>query len=413
MGIYVGRDNLIALKDKVSQKTKNELKGLSGEIAVGDLLAKLLPEDTYVIAHPQIGKADPDFLVISPQYGFRLVEVKNWSIDYIQNVATNGLMQVANSTQNPYGQVKSHTEELKGYLLSNYPKLGDPFRLIGGVVLHYGFTKEQFIKKFHTDKWEKNNAKGFFAFHFFQDDLNKNINDLLDKATKYPSNNLINRLDKKYIELIVRNMKISDKPPSEIEIELLQKTRELDEKTSEILKITQELKNVRQDNPYNNDSGYKMPQKNRYTKIVGIAAILLFLVGCYCFMNKDIKDPNTATDMIPTTTNTTTSTAPKTATINTVSDSEIKETPTNSTDEQGESASKQIEITAKVLKFSYDKKSGTKFLILLNGNEQLDAVIFSDKQGIPYIKVEETYTFEGKMQEYNQKPELNVFSVKE
>lgn len=67
MAIYIGRDELINARNKLTSLTQSDLKGLDAEIKVGDLLAGYLPEDTYLIAHPVIGNYEPDFLVISPQ----------------------------------------------------------------------------------------------------------------------------------------------------------------------------------------------------------------------------------------------------------------------------------------------------------------------------------------------------------
>ncbi|MEC5423388.1 hypothetical protein QGM71_07745 [Virgibacillus sp. C22-A2] len=52
MGIFMGKEQLLDRKSNLQRISRNEAKGLEGEINVGELLAAHLPYDTYIISHP-------------------------------------------------------------------------------------------------------------------------------------------------------------------------------------------------------------------------------------------------------------------------------------------------------------------------------------------------------------------------
>jgi hypothetical protein len=162
MAIFVGREQLI---DSLiaAQRTQDKI-GLEGEIKVGDLLANFLPNDTYLIAQPEIGESQPDFLVISPSFGFRLIEVKNLRLNSIQSVQSNGWIGTTFGNRSPLSQVRSHVEELKNYLISNHAYLGDPYKMIGYCVVYAGFSKVEFENKFRQviDSWSSEHKNDFF-----------------------------------------------------------------------------------------------------------------------------------------------------------------------------------------------------------------------------------------------------------
>ncbi|WP_226036137.1 nuclease-related domain-containing protein [Aquibacillus saliphilus] len=238
MGKFIGRDRLLDHIDQVSSRTNNELKGLKGEIEVGDLLANHLPGDTYIIAQPVIGKYEPDFLVISPRYGFRLIEVKNWNLNYIKSIQSNGSFSVVDKLNNPLQQVRKHADDLKGYLLSNHKYLGDPHKLIGYVNIQYGFNRID-MQKF-VENWDKNNADDFFTFHMFKDELNSQLDERLARASKFRTN----AIPKNKIEDIIRNIRVSNEMLSEDEINFKVKSSEIDQKTEELKQLTNQTKQM-------------------------------------------------------------------------------------------------------------------------------------------------------------------------
>ena len=86
MGIFIGREELIEAKSEIHNYNSNVIKGIEAELWVGDKLTKHLPEDTFIVTHPQIGKYCPDFIVFSPTFGIRIVEVKNWNIQNVKKI---------------------------------------------------------------------------------------------------------------------------------------------------------------------------------------------------------------------------------------------------------------------------------------------------------------------------------------
>jgi hypothetical protein len=123
MAIYLGKEQL--QNSLHLAKRQEDIKGINGEIRVGDLLDQYLPDDTYLIAQPEIGNYQPDFLIISPRYGFRIIEVKNISLSSISNIQSNGNLATRYGSRNYLNQVRAHVDDLKSYLLSNHPYLGD------------------------------------------------------------------------------------------------------------------------------------------------------------------------------------------------------------------------------------------------------------------------------------------------
>lgn len=117
MAIFNGREALV--KSLSEAKRPEDRKGLEGEIRIGDILAKYLPSNTYIIAQPNIGEMQPDFLIISPEFGFRIIEIKNFNIRYINKVHSNGLLVTEYDHRNPLNQVKQHVQALSNYLVSN------------------------------------------------------------------------------------------------------------------------------------------------------------------------------------------------------------------------------------------------------------------------------------------------------
>ncbi|MEC5423387.1 nuclease-related domain-containing protein [Virgibacillus sp. C22-A2] len=79
---------------------------------------------------PQIGKYEPDFLVISPKYGFRLIEVKNWSLNPINTAKTSGGLTIGKKVQNPLFQARKFVDDLNGYLTSYYEQLPNLYKSI-------------------------------------------------------------------------------------------------------------------------------------------------------------------------------------------------------------------------------------------------------------------------------------------
>lgn len=346
MAIYFGKEQLV--RSLQLAKRQEDIKGIEGEIRVGDLLDQYLPDDTYLIAHPEIGNYEPDFLVISPRYGFRLIEVKNISLTGISNIQSNGNFVTRYGSRNYFNQVRAHVDDLKSYLLSNHPYLGDTHKTIGYCVLNVGFTKGDLERKFEIqiESWDESHTHDFFKYHLFIDQLNAHIDAVLGQTTKFPSNRYTS-LTAPRLKDIASNLKISEEIHSIHE--------EIEEPTQA------KLETVTTPNPRNLGKWV----------ISGIVILLLAVATAYFSTrsNDDISLSNVA-------------------------------------DHEGET----IKVEAEVTSFYFDADSKTKLLRIKDESGSIEAVIF-DEVEVPFIKEGGIYTFSGKVQNYKGKLELKVESV--
>lgn len=99
-------------KKELKEQLKNtrnygDRSGIQGELLVVDALEKYLGEEDYIIIQPAIGSMSPDILVISPDFGFRIIEVKNWKLNNISEIKSNGSITMKNhkNRDNPLNQV--------------------------------------------------------------------------------------------------------------------------------------------------------------------------------------------------------------------------------------------------------------------------------------------------------------------
>lgn len=429
MGQYLGKEELENEIARLSSHNQNLIKGLSAELNVGKLLEKHLPSDTYVIVHPIIGLYDPDILVISPRYGFRIIEVKNWDPSNISGFGPNGSVYFNNQeSANPMGQVKKHRDELWKYLKASFTISN---ATVDCLVLHYGMDKDKFQKDF-----DKNWDSDFYKNTIFRDQLNEDIDNVLRYSPKVNSRGISTET----IQKIVNNIKISDKKFKEGEL-----IETVTEKEKEIEEYEGEKKTV--------------------TKLVYvvIAMLLVMTVGIFKMMPSDSKqeqsekdtgeyqvvvatNPDTQSnsqglpleldDTVPDATKpgeaapTALSSNPNVDSNsgNTISQSNSKEPqpevvesePINNSqitisemigDDQN--IDKQFELSLLVKKFNYDPGSETKFLLLSDGSDTIEGVIFKNTPGIPYISVNSTYRITGTLSVYDSKLQLIISSVME
>jgi hypothetical protein len=425
----------------------SDIKGLEGELKVGDLLAKHLPDDTYVIAHPSIGKYDPDFLIISPRYGFRLLEVKNWSINNISNVYSNGAMKIASidQTRNPLNQVKKHIDEFNGYLKSlKISTLGDFYKLVGFGVIHFGFKKSEIQQK--ISNWNSMNRESFFKHHLFADQLDNNLDYLLEKATKYPYYDRRVMLSAATLQQIVESVTISDEITYDNSQEVSNKLNKFDEEIAELKNQIVTIQNVNVEqvkdpispppdaiNPEVKEpvkievsrQGRGKQKKNKLMRFIPAAVLVVVLgIGAAWFYLPTVKSDTTEPTKPAQTTQKTQDTEETEDTqdaqpvnSNLKEQNITTETPINNstyTNVADLTANARlgdyVELEATVQQFTYDQGSGTKFLILGDAQMQMDAVVFKDTD-VPFINEGETYYFKGEFNEYKGKKELIINSV--
>ena len=366
MAIFKGRDELI--KSLQEAKRNQDKKGLEAEIKVGDILRKYLPESTYIIAQPDIGELHPDFLIIDPEYGFRLVEVKNININNIDGILSNGVLQTRFGNRNPLTQVKSHVDGLKNYLIANYPNLGlgDPYKSIGYCVIHLGFSKRSFEYKFakQLNTWSAEDKRDYFKYHLFSEQLDSGIVNAIERATKFyvKGNSLTNNAKMEIVEGIkVSHSKIDEDG-------YFERFNEHEEKIALVNAELNQIKESMQSYQIKSKQEEMIVEKkrNKFTFLIYPTIVALFIIGFIVFKALDGEEFRTEKVL----------------------------SSFESLDERTES---YIEVQAKVTRFYYDSNSGTKFLTLSDGELEMEAVIFKGTK-VPFIEEGDTYVFEGYIQ---------------
>lgn len=350
MAIYFGKEQLEhSLK---LAKRQEDIKGIQGEIKVGNLLDQYLPDDTYLIAQPEIGNYQPDFLVISPRYGFRIIEVKNLSLNGISNIQSNGNFVTRYGSRNYLNQVRAHVDDLKSYLLSNHPYLGDPHKMIGYCVLYVGFSKSDFERKFEVqiDSWDENHTNDYFKYHLFLDQLNGHIDRIIGNSSKFPTNKNT-PLTAPRIKEIANNVKIGETQLSE------------DSKSDSEL----------EEPFYSNEPQKVRPNSNKKGLWVFVSLFLVVLTAVAMYLTIFSSDVTTLNQL---------------------------------EDNIGE----VITVEAEVTDFYYDEGSKIKFLTIRDKTGAADAIIFEGVK-VPYITEGEVYTFTGEIKKYEGNVEIRVESV--
>jgi len=104
-------------------------KASTGEQTVFYILKDQLPDDYYVYHEPNIAGMYPDFVVIAPNLGILILEVKDWqSKSIVEGDPYCFKIQdedKINSSKNPLRQVKTYFENLNN-LLTEYPIITQP-----------------------------------------------------------------------------------------------------------------------------------------------------------------------------------------------------------------------------------------------------------------------------------------------
>lgn len=366
MAEFKGREELINSLHRAVRF--EDRKGIEAELKVGDLLSEYLPQDTYIIAQPEIGEMQPDFLVISPKFGFRLIEVKNIQIKHVQDILSNGVLKTRYRNINPLNQVKSHVDAFNNYLAANYPNigLGDQFKNIGYCVIHLGFTKKNFEYKFDNQirNWPSKDKRAYFKYHLFVDQIESDISIAIERASKFGIKEIY--LTKRIQKEILEGIKVSQR----VENEYLDRFIEQEDKIASVNAEIQQIKEsvqIYQSKSSRDAYGtgiQEQKQKKYKLKLLLSSFIGVLLVSSYLYINKsymgDVKGLS------------------------------------NSEKVSGEK-NDYIEFQAEVIRFYYDSKSGTKFLTLTDGDTELEGVIFNGTKA-PFIEEGTTYQFGGYMQ---------------
>ncbi|MFD2043341.1 nuclease-related domain-containing protein [Ornithinibacillus salinisoli] len=379
MAIFIGKSDLINSLN-VCERLEDQ-KEIEAEIEVGNQLQRMLPDDTYVVAQPKIGEVQPDFLVISPTYGFRIIEVKNIRITDMENVFSNGILQTKYGNKNPFAQVKSYAVSWKNYLLSNHRDLGldDPFRYTGYAVIHKGFSKLEFEHKFggQISAWAPGDADNYYKYHFCFDEIGNDFNDILAGATRFKSYALKNFHIHEIIDhLIVASYKKDEDSNIGNSDEQLQKVNRV---VDEVLQPKEALQA---------DTDSHQPRKKRKKLLVIVPILIVFLtIIVFSFANLLEKD--------------------KVIDVGSMEGLSRIISGEDHTEEY-------VEVSATVNSFYYDAESETKIMTLSDGSDQMEAVIAKNVD-VPKIEEGQIYTFRGYIQlsEDESRMELKITGVEQ
>lgn len=183
MPTVYGREVLV---EGLQNASGHERKGMEGELRVLNRLEQVLPLHATVIVKPAIGNLEPDFIVVLPNEGFFVIEVKNFALRGIREVLSNGALKFSSGNiANPLSQVTAHTEQLNQFTMSNFGL--DVYKCIGKLVVFAGFTKPEFMQAFQQNmlRWEGHQQANFERYHAFVDELEGDFFTQLKNARKF------------------------------------------------------------------------------------------------------------------------------------------------------------------------------------------------------------------------------------
>ena len=223
MPTIYGREILI---NNIQSSSMHEKKGIEGELQILNYLEQMMPIDSTIIAKPEIGNLEPDFIVILPKEAFFIVEVKNFSLHAIVDVLSNGTFKLKNGNiTNPFSQVGAHVEQLNQFIMSNYGR--DVYKSIGKLVVFPDFTQLEFNSTFcdSLSKWTDDQLDTFYRYHAFSNDLTNNLLKKIREARKFP--NVSMQLSRTC--LIEMAEMIKPRPNNESSLNILHREKLIDE----------------------------------------------------------------------------------------------------------------------------------------------------------------------------------------
>ncbi|MGJ0847751.1 nuclease-related domain-containing protein [Tissierella praeacuta] len=158
--------------------TKNSKNKTNGEIECYDFFESILPDNYYVFWGIRVNNSYPDFIIVSPELGVLVLEVKDWSLTYIKstNISMFKLSDNTNDT-NPLEQAECYRQNAVEYALKKEHRLLQTkglyvnklkFPRACGVIFT-NIERDEFLNSPHKNSIEQN-------FILFKDDL-ANIKD--------------------------------------------------------------------------------------------------------------------------------------------------------------------------------------------------------------------------------------------
>ena len=182
----------------------------SGEIRVFNSLRDYLPDNYYVWSDPLIQNKYPDFVILGPDLGIIIIEVKDWEIGSIIDANTEyfELRTTGRKPTNPLKQVKIYMRTLLD-VLDDRPELKHKEgKYKGSLLFNYGhgvvFTNI-YSKEFREKKFGSVIPVQFSMFKEDLDQISKNKDDrhLLSKLRQMvPSEYIFTSLSQDEVEII-------------------------------------------------------------------------------------------------------------------------------------------------------------------------------------------------------------------
>lgn len=171
-----------------SAQTDALKKGLEGEAILLNKLESKLPKNSIVIWDPKFLKFKPDILIIDPDLGFLFIEVKNWSLSFVDRFFNNGKSTTKKGMKHPLGQTDNYISELQSYINTMRDRKLDIYRSTSSVVVYTGFSKGEFEERLEVKKWKKRDLQNYYRKHLFLDDLENDAYSKLHSSKKFNKN---------------------------------------------------------------------------------------------------------------------------------------------------------------------------------------------------------------------------------
>jgi hypothetical protein len=155
-----------------------------GELDVYKFLQDILPDNYYIFYNIRVNHRHPDFIIVSPELGVLVLEVKDWSLTYIKSTNTSIFTLNDGTNVNPLKQAEDYRQNAIEYVLKKESKLLQTkgtyvnrlkFPRACGIVFT-NIERNEFLNSSHRDSIDPN-------LILFKDDLSniKDTNFLIKK----------------------------------------------------------------------------------------------------------------------------------------------------------------------------------------------------------------------------------------
>ena len=354
---------------------------------------------------PIINNRCPDFVVLGPDIGLIVLEIKDWSIDYIKSADRNNFTLISNEVKkNPLKQAREYIFSIVDRLKQNEYLVENNGLYKGNLIFTYGYGV--IFTEILEESFLNSDLKNIIDpdLVIFKDDLNHMFSDLDKERLKaklqlmFPTTFVFPVLDEKVIDII--KSEISGTYNGKVETMLLRE----EEATYKI----------------NEETHKKKPKNKSKALLVGIAAIILIGTLTFYFNSFDGSSKISSDDV-------------KTGVIS-MNESNISNT--NAKDKNDSTIPVDIETINTDMK---DKivviegnitninkhKNGHLFLTVSDSTGEILVPIFADKQiNHSLLITDKKYRFKGKVEEYEGNLEvipeiqddvvlLDIYTIKE